>query len=118
MDQPNQPDQFGTMHEDVESLEKMFIELEQQDSKLTGTATQPDPPASFVIDYLAAAADQRLHELPDVLDLRDVADLLRVHQKTVRLMAIEKKIPAFRAGRLWRFKKTKIEEWLNANAGV
>ena len=75
-------------------------------------------PTPDVIDYLGAVADQRLHELPDILDLRDVADLLRVHQKTVRLMAIEGKIPAFRAGRLWRFKKSKIEEWLNANASL
>jgi excisionase family DNA binding protein len=67
------------------------------------------------IEALVAAGDQTLEQLPDVLDLRDVADLMHVHQKTIRLMALEGKIPSFRAGRLWRFKKTKIEEWLNAS---
>jgi excisionase family DNA binding protein len=69
-----------------------------------------------IIPALSAAGNQSIQELPDILDLRDVADLLRVHQKTVRLMAIDGKIPAFRAGRLWRFKKTKIVQWLDANA--
>ena len=55
-----------------------------------------------------------LAALPDVLDLQDVALLLRIHQKTARLMALDGKIPAFRAGRLWRFKKSRIEQWLNA----
>jgi excisionase family DNA binding protein len=66
----------------------------------------------------SAAGNQPLERLPDVLDLHDVADLLRVHQKTVRLMAIDGKIPAFRAGRLWRFKKTRIEEFLNVTICV
>lgn len=78
---------------------------------------------SEVIAPIGGAPDQdkeskapSLHELPEVLDLSDVAALLRVHQKTVRLMAIAGDIPAFRAGRLWRFKKSKIERWLDADA--
>ena len=53
-----------------------------------------------------------ISELPDILTLEDMAALLRVHQKTVRTMALEGTIPAFRAGRLWRFKKTRVIEWL------
>lgn len=64
----------------------------------------------------SAVADRAITELPEILDLKDVADLLRVHQKTIRLMALEGKIPAFRAGRLWRFKKTRILEWLDSAA--
>jgi excisionase family DNA binding protein len=57
-----------------------------------------------------------LASLPDILTLEDMAALLRVHQKTVRLMALAKEIPAFRAGRLWRFKKSRIVDWLNTSA--
>jgi excisionase family DNA binding protein len=75
----------------------------------------PNDDRSIVVS-ISASGTQTIEELPDVLDLEDVADLLRVHQKTVRLMALDGKIPAFRAGRLWRFKKSKIVEWLNSAA--
>ena len=60
------------------------------------------------------ATPVHISDLPDVLDLKDMAGLLRCHQKTVRQMAIDGKLPAFRAGRLWRFKKSRIEDWLNS----
>lgn len=41
-----------------------------------------------------------------------VADYLQLHPETIRKMAREKKIPATRIGRVWRFKKSTIQEWL------
>jgi excisionase family DNA binding protein len=52
----------------------------------------------------------------DVLTLPEAAALLRCHPKTLRKMATEAKIPAKRVGKLWRFSRTKLEQWLLQNS--
>jgi excisionase family DNA binding protein len=49
----------------------------------------------------------------DVLTLQETAAILKCHPKTLRLMAMDGKIPSRRVGRLWRFSLTKIKEWLD-----
>ena len=51
----------------------------------------------------------------EVLDLRQAADVLHCHPKTLRLMAKANKIPALRVGRLWRFSEKRLREWLEAS---
>lgn len=51
----------------------------------------------------------------EVLDLRQAADVLHCHPKTLRLMAQANKIPALRVGRLWRFSEKRLREWLEAS---
>jgi excisionase family DNA binding protein len=48
-----------------------------------------------------------------VLTLQEAAVILKCHPKTLRLMAMDGKIPSRRVGRLWRFSLAKIKEWLN-----
>jgi len=50
-----------------------------------------------------------------VLTLNEAADLLRIGVKTVEKLAREKKMPAKKVGREWRFLDTMIMDWL---AGV
>lgn len=47
-----------------------------------------------------------------VLTIEQVAVILQCHVKTVRLMAVAGKIPAFRVGRLWRFSASRIHAWI------
>jgi excisionase family DNA binding protein len=49
----------------------------------------------------------------EVLTLQEAAAILKCHPKTLRLMAMDGKIPSRRVGRLWRFSLAKIKEWLN-----
>jgi excisionase family DNA binding protein len=49
----------------------------------------------------------------EVLTLQEAAAILKCHPKTLRLMAMDGKIPSRRVGRLWRFSLVKIKEWLN-----
>jgi excisionase family DNA binding protein len=51
----------------------------------------------------------------EVLTLQETAAILKCHPKTLRLMAMEGKIPSRRVGRLWRFSRSKIREWLDGN---
>lgn len=41
----------------------------------------------------------------------EVADVLRLHPYTVRRLCREKKVPAFKFGGQWRFRKDEIDAW-------
>ena len=43
--------------------------------------------------------------------VKEVSKYLRVHPYTVRRLAREGKIPAFKAGGQWRFDTEEIEDW-------
>ena len=47
-----------------------------------------------------------------MMTVREVATYLRVSSATVYKWAKEEKIPYHRLGRLWRFKKDEIDEWM------
>ena len=51
----------------------------------------------------------------DILTVEELAEYLKLAKKTVYKLAIEEKIPAFRVGKFWRFKKTEIESWIKKN---
>ena len=48
----------------------------------------------------------------EVLTVEDVCDLLRVHPNTLYKMARQGKIPSFRVGTEWRFRKDAILRWM------
>jgi excisionase family DNA binding protein len=52
----------------------------------------------------------------DVLTLSEAAALLRCHPRTLRKMAADSKIPARRVGKLWRFSRTKLTDWLSRSS--
>jgi excisionase family DNA binding protein len=44
----------------------------------------------------------------EILTTREVADLLKLHPKTVNKLAKSGRVPAYRIGRQWRFRKSEI----------
>jgi len=46
------------------------------------------------------------------MTLAEVADYLRLNVFTVYRMAEQGRIPAMKAGRLWRFKKSEVDDWM------
>ena len=42
----------------------------------------------------------------------DVAKYLRLEPETVRKMARNGRLPAIKVGRVWRFKREKVKEWV------
>lgn len=48
----------------------------------------------------------------DVLTLKEVAEYLKVTDRTIYRLAAEKKIPAFKVGGSWRFRTKEINEWI------
>ncbi len=51
----------------------------------------------------------------EVLTLQEAAAILKCHPKTLRLMALDGKIPSRRVGRLHRFSLTKLKKWLDGD---
>ena len=49
----------------------------------------------------------------DIMTLEEVAAYLKVKPQTIYTWAQEKKIPAAKIGKEWRFKKSIIDEWFN-----
>ena len=47
----------------------------------------------------------------EIMTLEEVAAYLRVKPQTIYTWAQEKKIPAAKLGKEWRFKKSIIDEW-------
>ena len=47
----------------------------------------------------------------DILTLEQVAELLQVNRRTIYRLVREGKIPAFKVGKQWRFKKEAIDKW-------
>ena len=41
----------------------------------------------------------------------EIANILRLHPYTIRRLSREKKIPAFKFGGQWRYRKDDIEQW-------
>jgi excisionase family DNA binding protein len=56
----------------------------------------------------------------ELLDLRETASLLGMRWKTLETMARNRKIPALKVGKRWRFRVSSLNRWLeheiNSNA--
>lgn len=47
----------------------------------------------------------------DIMLLREVAEYLKINEKTAYKYAAEGKIPAFKVGGTWRFRRDEIEKF-------
>lgn len=48
----------------------------------------------------------------DIMTIKELADYLKIAEKTAYRFALEKKIPGFKVGTAWRFRKKEIDEWI------
>jgi len=53
-----------------------------------------------------------------LLTTEQVASYLKIDKFTVYRLVTQKKIPAFKVGNQWRFKKKMIDAWLIQNSNV
>ena len=49
----------------------------------------------------------------EILTIKEVAEFLKVNERTVYRLAAAKKIPGFKVGNAWRFKKAEIDQWIS-----
>ena len=53
-----------------------------------------------------------------LLTTDQVANYLKIDKFTVYRLVAQKKLPAFKVGNQWRFKRTLLEAWLRRNMNV
>ncbi len=60
----------------------------------------------------------RMTEIREVMDIRQASDYLGISPDTLYKYASESFIPAFKLGNRWRFKKSRLDEWMDRQSGV
>ena len=53
-----------------------------------------------------------------LLTTEQVANYLKIDKFTVYRLVAQKKLPAFKVGNQWRFKRTLLEAWLRKNMSI
>ena len=54
----------------------------------------------------------------ETLTPTEIAQMLRIHPFTVTRLAREGKLPAFKVGGIWRFRKDQFEKWVNQHTNT
>jgi excisionase family DNA binding protein len=54
----------------------------------------------------------------DIMTIKEVAEFLKLKEKTAYALAARGDIPGFKVGGSWRFRKSELEKWIkNQEAG-
>ncbi|HTW46127.1 MAG TPA: helix-turn-helix domain-containing protein [Acidobacteriaceae bacterium] len=64
------------------------------------------------------ASAARVTELREVMDIRQAADYLGISPDTLYKYASEAFIPAFKLGNRWRFRRSRLDEWMDRQSGL
>lgn len=51
----------------------------------------------------------------EIMTLDEVAQYLKAGKRTVYRLAAERKLPAFKLGGTWRFRRSDLDKWIAAN---
>lgn len=54
----------------------------------------------------------------DILTIREVAEHLKINEKTAYRLAAEGKLPGFKVGGAWRFMKADLDAWVDKQKRV
>ena len=48
----------------------------------------------------------------DIMTIKELSEYLKIAEKTAYRFALEKKIPGFKVGGSWRFRRAEIDKWI------
>ena len=66
----------------------------------------------------ATAVSQPIPHFERFLDSREAAALLQIHPKTLQRFAREGQIQGIHIGKLWRFRQSALEQWIERQTGT
>ena len=52
----------------------------------------------------------------EIFTIQEIAAYLKIKEKTAYDLAAKRKIPGFKVGGAWRFKRSQIDEWIEQQA--
>jgi excisionase family DNA binding protein len=62
---------------------------------------------------VAARSNLLVPEVREVMDIRQASDYLGISPDTLYKYASEGFVPAFKLGNRWRFKRSRLDEWMD-----
>lgn len=66
----------------------------------------------------AARSNLLVPEVREVMDIRQASDYLGISPDTLYKYASEGFIPAFKLGNRWRFKRSRLDEWMDRQSEI
>ncbi|HWG22178.1 MAG TPA: helix-turn-helix domain-containing protein [Terracidiphilus sp.] len=66
----------------------------------------------------AARSNLLVPEVREVMDIRQASDYLGISPDTLYKYASEGFVPAFKLGNRWRFKRSRLDEWMDRQAEI
>ena len=108
---------FGscTIHTTEQSRSQVPIWVRRAGRRKMLIYTWEIPEVSMCKERVVAGENQityREYIMPDIMTTKEVAKYLKLHEITICKYAAEGKIPAIRIGRVWRFDKEAIDQWI------
>jgi excisionase family DNA binding protein len=65
-----------------------------------------------------ARSNLLIPEVREVLDIRQASDYLGISSDTLYKYASEGFVPAFKLGNRWRFKRSRLDEWMDRQSDL
>lgn len=56
--------------------------------------------------------------MANIMTIREIAEYLKLNEKTTYRLVAEGKIPGFKVGGAWRFRLSEIERWIEAQERI
>jgi excisionase family DNA binding protein len=53
-----------------------------------------------------------------IMTIKEVADYLKVTERTIYRLAAAKQVPAFKVGGSWRFSRSEIDQWIKSQSSM
>jgi excisionase family DNA binding protein len=50
----------------------------------------------------------------DIMTVKEMAEFLKLTERTIYRLAAENQFPAFKVGGSWRFRRVDVEDWIEA----
>jgi excisionase family DNA binding protein len=66
----------------------------------------------------AARSNLLVPEIREVMDIRQASDYLGISSDTLYKYASEGFVPAFKLGNRWRFKRSRLDEWMDRQSDM
>jgi excisionase family DNA binding protein len=66
----------------------------------------------------AARSNLLVPEIREVMDIRQASDYLGISPDTLYKYASEGFVPAFKLGNRWRFKRSRLDEWMDRQSDL
>jgi excisionase family DNA binding protein len=76
------------------------------------------PIKEAIMRNTAARSNLLVPEVREVMDIRQASDYLGISPDTLYKYASEGFVPAFKLGNRWRFKRSRLDEWMDRQSDL